>query len=230
LGELLRKYKEIVTAPSEYRYLLEQLDDYRMTSEEEVRGLRSLLENAKSQQEAANGTISDLMKRLEKREAIIELQRKDAQEKEQENQLRITALETKYESIKSANQRLELEILSLQHQLSIKSVGVRPSRHRIASASSPSNGEISPAGNSNHSDVDSAASAGGFQMSPERNVFIFGSPQFDPPSDEMKDLQAVLDKENSYGGAAAMLSSSGNSRRRNSSPMTTHSRDIGFRP
>jgi len=119
-------------------------------------------------------------------------------------------------------------MLSLQHQLSIKNT--RPTRGRIASASSPSNGEISPAGNSNHSDVDSAASAGGFQMSPERNVCIFGSPQFDHPSDEMKDLQAVLDKDPGYGGAAALVSSSGNSRRRNSSPMTPYSRDFGFRP
>lgn len=87
LGELLRKYKEVMAHPSENRYLLEQLEDYRHTAEEENRGLRSMLESVKSQQEAANGTISDLMKRLEKREAIIELQRKDMQEKEQEHHL-----------------------------------------------------------------------------------------------------------------------------------------------
>lgn len=134
-------------------------------------------------------------------------------------------MENKYETIKNTNQRLELEILSLQHQLSIKTVSARPTRGRIASASSPSNnGEVSPAGNSNHSDVDSAASAGGFQMSPERNMFIFGSPQFDHPSDEMKDLQAVLDKKEPVGGA--MLSSS---RRRNSSPLT-QSRDTSYKP
>lgn len=89
LGELLRKYKEVMTPPSECRYLMEQLEDFRLTSEEEVRGLRSMLESVKSQQEAANGTIADLMKRLEKREAIIELQRKDFQEKEQEHQLQL---------------------------------------------------------------------------------------------------------------------------------------------
>lgn len=89
-------------------------------------------------------------------------------------------------------------------------------RGRIASASSPSNnGDISPAGNSNHSDVDSAASAGGFQMSPERNMCIFGSPQFDNPPEEMKDLQAVLDKEPTAG-----ISIFSNNRRRNSSPLT----------
>lgn len=119
------------------------------------------------------------------------------------------------------NARLELEILSLQHQLSIKTISTRPTRGRIASASSPSNnGEISPAGNSNHSDVDSAASAGGFQMSPERNMFIFGSPQFDP-TEEMRDLQTVLDREPNAGSLF------GNRGRRNSSPLT-HTRD--YRP
>ncbi|ODN00087.1 Hamartin, partial [Orchesella cincta] len=217
LGELLRRYKEITTPPSECGYLVEQMEACRQTHDEEIRGLRTLLETVMSQQEASNGTISDLKKRLEKREAIIELQRKDMQEKEQEHHLQLHALETKYESIKATNNRLELEILSLQHQISLKTVNTRPTRGRITSSSPSNNGEVSPAGNSNHSDVDSAASAGGFQMSPERNMCIFGSPQFDPPSEEMKDLQAVLDKE--YAGAIAAASS----RRRNSSPLT-HSR------
>lgn len=94
LGELLRKYKEMASPHSDYRYLMDQLEDCRLTAEEEIRLLRGSLESVKSQQEAGNGTISDLMKRLEKREAIIELERKGFKEKEQEHQqqLRVSFL------------------------------------------------------------------------------------------------------------------------------------------
>jgi hypothetical protein len=102
--------------------------------------------------------------------------------------------------VKEANHRLELEILNLQHQLTLKSHVARSGRGRIAS--SPSNGEMSPTGNSN-SDVDSAASAAGYQISPERNACFFGSPQFDLPSEEMKDLQLVLDQQGSATNSAA---------------------------
>lgn len=99
--------------------------------------------------------------------------------------------QAKYESVKSDNHKLELEIINLQDQLTRKTYSTRSTRGRITS--SPSNGEMS--GNSNHSDVDSAASAAGYQISPDRNTCFFGSPQFDLPSDEMKDLQHVLDND-----------------------------------
>lgn len=98
--------------------------------------------------------------------------------------------QNKYESIKSENQKLELEILNLQHQLTLKTYSTRNARGRITS--SPSNGDLSPTGNSNHSDVDSAASAAGYH-SPDRNTCFFGSPQFDLPAEEMRDLQQSLD-------------------------------------
>jgi len=59
---------------------------------------------------------------------------------------------------------------------------------------------MSPTGNSNHSDVDSATSAAGYQLSPERNACFFGSPTFDLPPDEMKDLQLVLDQGSETSG------------------------------
>jgi len=114
--------------------------------------------------------------------------------------------------VKETNHKLELEILNLQHQLTLKNYVPRSGRGRIAS--SPSNGELSPTGNSN-SDVDSAASAAGYQISPERNTCFFGSPQFDLPHDEMKNLQLVLDQQGSTSNSAAGT-------RRNSSAAILH--------
>ena len=97
--------------------------------------------------------------------------------------------------MKAINHRLELEILNLQHQVTMKTYATsRGSIRRI----SPSNGE-SP--HNSNSDVDSAASAGGFQLSPERSGFIFGSPQFGPPPVQMNDLQRVL--ESDEGGSSS---------------------------
>jgi chromosome segregation ATPase len=72
LGELLRRHQESQDPPIEnQRYLREEMEDLRQTCEEEIRGLRSMLESKMSQCEVAAGMINDLEKKLEKREAII---------------------------------------------------------------------------------------------------------------------------------------------------------------
>jgi len=112
----------------------------------------------------------------------------------------LQAAEDKYETLKSTNHRLELEILRLNHQLNIRMNIPGSSRRdggaRAQARSSPStNGELSP-----NSDVESAASAGGmYQTSPEQNICIFGSPQFDTPSENVGEsgLRSAIDNENS---------------------------------
>jgi len=196
LGELLRRQQEVASHPSSdsHRYFKEEMDDMKQTYEEEIRGLRNVLESKMSQCEVACGMIQDWEKKLEKREAIIMEQKQILQDAHHEYMNQQQVLDNKYDSVKQINHKLELEIINLQYQLTQKTYS-RSGRGRITS--SPSNGEMSPTGNSNHSDVDSAASAAGYQMSPDRNVCIFGSPQFDMPpnvDNEMRDLQAALDE------------------------------------
>jgi len=72
LGELLRRHQECCGPSTDsQRYLKEEMEDLRQTCEEEIRGLKNMLDSKMSQCEVACGTINDLEKKLEKREAII---------------------------------------------------------------------------------------------------------------------------------------------------------------
>lgn len=104
-------------------------------------------------------------------------------------------MEDKHETLKATNHRLELEILNLQHQVTIKSghgagaSGTDATGTNVRNGVSPTDSDVT---------VESAASAGGFGglNSPERNEFIFGSPQFDNAASSqtvMKDLRPNID-------------------------------------
>ncbi|XP_021953152.1 hamartin isoform X2 [Folsomia candida] len=192
LGELLRYQQEAKAnysnnSPDTRRYYQEEMDDVRQTCAEEIRGFKNALESKMSQCEALSGMIQDLEKKLEKREAIIMEQKLGLQEAARDHTEKLKEYQNKYEFVKACNHKLDLENLNLQEQITKLSYSSRSARARITS--SPSNGEMSPAGNSNHSDVDSAASAAGYQLSPDNHPCFFGSPQFDLPPDDVKDFQ-----------------------------------------
>jgi len=211
LGELLRVYHENSNpALDRNRYVREEMDQLRAAYEDELRGFKNMLDSKISQCEATSATIQDLEKKLGKREAIIIDQKNIMAEKEKEHRESLQEERNRYETIKAENHKLDLEVLNLSHQLtmSTSSTSTRTARGRITS--SPSNGNMSPTGNSN-SDVDSATSAAGYLPSPDRNPCFFGSPQFDLPSEEMRNIQQILKD----GGESK--STAGHGPRRNSS-------------
>jgi len=93
LGELVRRAHESLDNPGEtQKYLREEMEDLKHTCEEEIRGLRIMLENKMSQCEVASGMINDLEKKLEKREAIIMEQDKNYKEIALEHQAQMQVI------------------------------------------------------------------------------------------------------------------------------------------
>jgi hypothetical protein len=187
---LCRRQQEALGAIEPTRFI-EDVDDLKMTYEEELRSLRNSLESKSSQLEASLGYIQDLEQTLITKNKVIDDLKKCVHDTGAEYHVQLRAMEDKYEGVKSINQRLELEILNLQHQVAVKN-----STGSGAIGDSFIRNGVSPTDSDRT--VDSAASAGGFGglSSPERNVFIFGSPQFDnsaPQQSLMSDLRQNID-------------------------------------